>query len=106
MEKKTCHCTKAIQILAKYAIDDMLGAELRVWDLMAKSQRIMDYMNDYHKEPLYVVFRFQGAEVGTLDEVMDACKQYGKVMFIFRLTHENKVVISDITIEILHSFYQ
>lgn len=105
MAKLVRHSSSVLKMIMGEAIKDSLGANLRVWDLMASADTIMDFMR-HNTYPIYIAFRHQGCEVGTLDYVRDRCKVLGKPYAICKLSHENHTVISDITIENLNGLYE
>ena len=105
MAKRTCNRGSIMKILMQAAIDDPLCAEWRAWDLMVEANKIIEFMQN-DSEPIYIVFRYDGCDAGSLDYVQDRCKALGKPILILRLSHENRLVLSDITIENLHHFYE
>ena len=105
MAKRTYNRGNIMKILMQAAIDDPLGAEWRAWDLMVEANKIIEFMQN-DSEPIYIVFRYDGCDAGSRDYVQDRCKVLGKPILILRLSHENHLVLSDITIENLHHFYE
>ena len=105
MAKRTCSRGSIMKILMQAAIDDPLCAEWRAWDLMIEANKIIEFMQN-DSEPIYIVFRYDGCDAGSRDYVQDRCKVLGKPISIIRLSHENHLVLSDITIENLHHFYE
>ena len=105
MAKLVRRGSRILKMIMGEAIKDSLGAELRVWDLMASANTIMDFML-HDTDPIYIAFRHQGCEVGALDYVRERCKVLGKPYAICKLSHENHLVLSEITIENLHHFYE
>ena len=105
MAKRTCSRGSIMKILMQAAIDDPLCAEWRAWDLMIESNKIIEFMQN-DSEPIYIAFRYDGCDAGDRDYVQDRCKVLGKPISIIRLSHENRLVLSEITIENLHHFYE
>ena len=105
MAKKTYNRISIMKMLMQSAIDDPLGAEWRAWDLMIEANKIIEFMQT-NSEPIYIVFRQDGCDAGSRDYVQGRCKALGKPILILRLSHENRLVLSDITIENLHHFYE
>ena len=105
MAKRTYNRGNIMKILMQAAIDDPLGAEWRAWDLMVEANKIIEFMQN-DSEPIYIVFRYDGCDAGSRDYVQDRCKVLGKPILILRLSHENHLVLSEITIENLHHFYE
>lgn len=105
MAKLVRRGSRILKMIMGEAIKDSLGADLRVWDLMASANTIMDFML-HDTDPIYIAFRHQGCEVGALDYVRERCKVLGKPYAICKLSHENHTVISDITIENLNCLYE
>ena len=105
MAKRTYNRGNIMKILMQAAIDDPLGAEWRAWDLMVEANKIIEFMQT-DSEPIYIVFRYDGCDAGSRDYVQDRCKVLGKPILILRLSHENHLVLSEITIENLHHFYE
>ena len=87
------------------AIDDPLCAAWRAWDLMVEANKIIEFMQN-DSEPIYIAFRYDGCDAGSRNYVQGRCKALGKHILILRLSHENRLVLSDITIENLHHFYE
>ena len=105
MAKRTCSRGGIMKILMQAAIDDPLCAEWRAWDLMVEANKIIEFMQN-DSEHIYIVFRQDGCDVGSRNYVQDRCKALGKPILILRLSHENRLVSSEITIENLHHFYE
>ena len=105
MAKKTYNRISIMKMLMQAAIDDQLGAEWRAWDLMVEANKIIEFMQS-DSETIYIVFRQDGCDAGDRDYVQGRCKALGKPILILRLSHENRLVLSDITIENLHHFYE
>ena len=105
MAKRTYNRGNIMKILMQAAIDDPLCAEWRAWDLMVEANKIIEFMQS-DSEPIYIAFRSDGCDAGSRDYVQDRCKALGKPISIIRLSHENHLVLSDITIENLHHFYE
>ena len=105
MAKLVRHRSSILKMIMGEAIKDSLGAELRAWDLMTSADTIMDFML-YDIDPIYIAFRHQGCEIGALDYVRKRCRVLGKPYAIYKLSHENHTVISDITIENLNCLYE
>ena len=105
MAKRTYNRISIMKMLMQAAIDDPLGAEWRAWDLMIEANKIIEFMQN-DSEPIYIVFRYDGCDAGSRDYVQDRCKALGKPILILRLSHENHLVLSEITIENLHHFYE
>ena len=105
MAKRTYSRGSIMKILMQAAIDDPLCAEWRAWDLMVEANKIIEFMQN-DSEPIYIVFRYDGCDAGSRDYVQDRCKALGKPILILRLSHENRLVLSEITIENLHHFYE
>ena len=105
MAKRTYNRGNIMKILMQAAIDDPLGAEWRALDLMVEANKIIEFMQN-DSEPIYIVFRYDGCDAGSRDYVQDRCKVLGKPILILRLSHENHLVLSEITIENLHHFYE
>lgn len=102
MAKLVKHGRVILKMIMEEAIKDPLGADLRVWDLMDSSKIIMDFIL-HHRDPIYIAFRLQGCEVGDLDHVRERCRVLGKPYAICKLSHDNRIVVSDVTIENIHS---
>ena len=105
MAKRTYNRGNIMKILMQATIDDPLCAEWRAWDLMVEANKIIEFMQN-DSEPIYIVFRQDGCDAGSRDYVQGRCKVLGKPILILRLSHENRLVLSDITIENLHHFYE
>ena len=105
MAKKTYNRISIMKMLMQAAIDDPLGAEWRAWDLMIEANKIIEFMQN-DSGPIYIVFRQDGCDAGSRDYVQGRCKALGKPILILRLSHENRLVLSEITIENLHHFYE
>ena len=105
MAKRTYSRGSIMKILMQAAIDDPLCAEWRAWDLMVEANKIIEFMQN-DSEPIYIVFRQDGCDAGSRDYVQGRCKVLGKPILILRLSHENRLVLSEITIENLHHFYE
>ena len=105
MAKRTYNRISIMKMLMQAAIDDPLGAEWRAWDLMIEANKIIEFMQN-NSEPIYIAFRYDGCDAGDRDYVQGRCKALGKPILILRLSHENRLVLSDITIENLHHFYE
>ena len=105
MAKRTCNRGSIMKILMQAAIDDPLCAEWRAWDLMVEANKIIEFMQN-DSEHIYIVFRQDGCDAGSRDYVRGRCKALGKPILILRLSHENHLVLSEITIENLHHFYE
>ena len=105
MAKRTYNRISIMKMLMQSAIDDPLGAEWRAWDLMVEANKIIEFMQN-DSEHIYIVFRQDGCDAGSRDYVQGRCKALGKPILILRLSHENRLVLSDITIENLHHFYE
>ena len=105
MAKRTCNRGSIMKILMQAAIDDPLGTEWRAWDLMIEANKIIEFMQN-DSEPIYIAFRYDGCDAGSRDYVQGRCKALGKPILILRLSHENHSILSEITIENLHHFYE
>ena len=105
MAKRTYNRISIMKMLMQAAIDDPLCAEWRAWDLMVEANKIIEFMQN-DSEPIYIVFRQDGCDAGSRDYVQDRCKALGKPISIIRLSHENNSILSEITIENLHHFYE
>ena len=105
MAKRTYNRISIMKMLMQAAIDDPLGAEWRAWDLMIEANKIIEFMQN-DSDPIYIAFRYDGCDAGDRDYVQGRCKALGKPILILRLSHENRLVLSDITIENLHHFYE
>ena len=105
MAKRTYNRISIMKMLMQAAIDDPLGAEWRAWDLMIEANKIIEFMQN-DSEPIYIAFRYDGCDAGDRDYVQGRCKALGKPILILRLSHENHSILSDITIENLHHFYE
>ena len=105
MAKRTYNRISIMKMLMQAAIDDPLGAEWRVWDLMIEANKIIEFMQN-DSDPIYIAFRYDGCDAGDRDYVQGRCKALGKPILILRLSHENRLVLSEITIENLHHFYE
>ena len=105
MAKRIYHRIDIMNILMYEAIHDPLGSECRAWDLAVEANKIIEFMQT-DSEPIYIVFRHDGCDAGSRDYVQDRCKVLGKPISIIRLSHENHSILSEITIENLHHFYE
>ena len=105
MAKRTYNRISIMKMLMQAAIDDPLCAEWRAWDLMVEANKIIEFMQT-DSEPIYIVFRYDGCDAGSRDYVQDRCKVLGKPISIIRLSHEDHSILSEITIENLHHFYE
>ena len=105
MAKRTYSRISIMNILMQAAINDPLCAEYRAWDLAVVANKIIEFMQS-DSEPIYIVFRYDGCDAGSRDYVQDRCKVLGKPTSIIRLSHENQSILSEITIETLHHFYE
>ena len=105
MAKRTYNRISIMKMLMQAAIDDPLGAEWRAWDLMIEANKIIEFMQN-DSDPIYIAFRYDGCDAGDRDYVQGRCKALGKPILILRLSHENLLVLSEITIENLHHFYE
>ena len=105
MAKRTYNRISIMKMLMQAAIDDPLGAEWRAWDLMIEANKIIEFMQN-DSDPIYIAFRYDGCDAGDSDYVQGRCKVLGKPILILRLSHENHLVLSEITIENLHHFYK
>ena len=105
MAKRTYNRISIMKMLMQAAIDDPLGAEWRAWDLMIEANKIIEFMQN-DSEHIYIVFRQDGCDAGSRDYVQGRCKALGKPILILRLSHENHSILSEITIENLHHFYE
>ena len=105
MAKRTYNRISIMKMLMQAAIDDPLGAEWRAWDLMIEANKIIEFMQN-DSDPIYIAFRYDGCDAGDRDYVQGRCKALGKPILILRLSHENRLVLSDITIENLYHFYE
>ena len=105
MAKRTYNRISIMKMLMQSAIDDPLGAEWRSWDLMVEANKIIEFMQN-DSDPIYIAFRYDGCDAGDRDYVQGRCKVLGKPILILRLSHENHLVLSEITIENLHHFYE
>ena len=105
MARRTYNRISIMKMLMQAAIDDPLGAEWRAWDLMIEANKIIEFMQN-DSDPIYIVFRQDGCDAGSRDYVQGRCKALGKPILILRLSHENHSILSEITIENLHHFYE
>ena len=105
MAKRTYNRISIMNILMQSAINDPLCAEYRAWDLAVVANKIIEFMQT-DSEPIYIVFRQDGCDAGSRDYVQGRCKALGKPILILRLSHENHLVLSEITIENLYHFYE
>lgn len=105
MAKLVKHTSSALKLIISEAMKDQSGNNLRVWDLMSSADTIMYFMM-HDTDPIYIAFRHQGCEVGSLDYVRESCRVLGEPYNIYKLSHDDHVVISDITIENLNCLYE